>query len=97
MHNQEVPVELRRTRHDTTSLIASGVFLRRSHVALSVNSVVKLPVHDASASDADLEHIGVRQGIGGHKAAKAPALDGNTLWIYIAKGVEGFETILDVL
>ena len=97
VHNQEVPVELRRTRHDTTSLIASGIFLRCSHVALGVNGVVKLPVHDTSTCDADFEHIRMRQGVGGHKATKAPTFNRNTLWIGVAESVERLQAILDVL
>ena len=70
---------------DETGLgIAFGIRFRSSHIALAVHHLIPFPVDDRTSGYTHLEHIGI---VGhqrdGHKAAERPAMNAQTLHIYI--------------
>ena len=64
--------------------IAFGICFRSSHIALAVHHLIPFPVNYWASSHTNLEHIGV---VGhqrdGHKASERPAVNAQTLHIYI--------------
>ena len=86
---QEASLEVSSTQGEVRFLVAFGVFLRAIHIAFAIHDFVASPVGDSTASDTDLEDLGMREHqVRSHKATIAPACHPDAVGIDIGKRLE---------